>query len=398
MKRYLSFTFIISALFLFRTEHCISQSNSSTLVAGFDTTAFHPVFIKSKDNKFLLNIGMYTQFRYIFNLRENMPDTLNTITRGYNLARTRIFFEGKYSDKFYYHFRTNINSTGNFELFVAFLQWNIKKNMYLRMGRQFMALGREDWMYPQDLASIEFSAHDFTYALWSSFGFQFHQTVSDKFRYWLSVGNGAYGGRRSFPTPNSSDATIIGRAEWNIVGLGWSKWGDMVSRPGTEFGMMVGAGIGHVVRRDNRTIETDYRDGTQVNLDYSIAGDGFHFFAHGSLTSLNFDSDSPIENRTTEGFYSIFGYWFSDHIFSYARFDYNSKGNREDVSEDYASPGLGLSYYPFKNINRTRFSIEYNLLPATVNNTVVEPDGQLGLVSSDFGGQQSIVFQAQFGF
>ena len=93
----------------------------------------------------------------------------------------------------------------------------IKKNMKLRVGKQFMALGREDWMYPENLASIEFSANDFTYAIWNSFGFQFHHQVNDKFRYWASVGNGVYGGRKPYPAPEDSDIMFTGRTEFQLT-------------------------------------------------------------------------------------------------------------------------------------------------------------------------------------
>jgi len=66
--------------------------------------------------------------------------------------------------------------------------------------------------------------------------------------------------------------------------------------------------------------------------------------------------------------------------------------------EDYSSPGAGISFYPFKWTRRTRFTVEYNYLDATLNNTLVEPDGQLGLVENSYGPQQSLRFQLQFGF
>ena len=368
------------------------------VTAGFDTTGYHPVYVQSENGQFKLNLGMYTQFRYNANWRFDTPDSVQTFSRGYNLARTRIFYEGGITSKFYYHLRLNINSASNAELFVAYLQWNIKNNMNLRIGRQFMALGREDWAYPQDLAAIEFSANDFTYAIWSSFGFQFHHRPSNYFRYWASVGNGAYGGRRSFPAPNSSDLTFIGRVEWNILGQNWGVWDDMLGRKGREKGLLVGLGIGHLKRRDDTTIDTDARNATQVNLDFSYTGDGFQFFIQGIWTGQNYDEKSILQDRSVPSFYSTFGYWLNDHLFGYVRFDYLSTGNRDDVSENYASPGIGASWYPFTWSNRIRFSLEYNFLGATVDNTVVEADGQLGLVGSTFGGQQSIRFQAQFGF
>lgn len=374
------------------------QEEDSLPVAGYDTTAYHPIFIQSPDGQFKLNIGMYTQFRYNANWRQDLPDSVESFSRGYNLARTRLFFEGNLTDRFYYHMRINVNTISTFEMFVAYLQWNIKNNMNIRMGRQFMALGREDWAYPQDLAAIEFSAQDFTYALWSSFGFQFHHRPSDVFRYWLGVGNGAYGGRRSFPTPASSDLALTGRAEWNVLGSNWGIYDDMLGRRGREFGILVGLGLGQVFRRDDSVFETDYKDGSQANLDFTVSGDGYQLFAHGTVTSVQYAAESDLEDYTVESFYATFGHWLSNHWFPYVRFDYASNGDRTDATEDYASPGVGISYYPFTWTNRTRFTVEYNYLGATVNNTVVEPDGQLGLVESSYGPQSSLRLQIQFGF
>ncbi len=42
--------------------------------------------------------------------------------------------------------------------------------------------------------------------------------------------------------------------------------------------------------------------------------------------------------------------------------------------------------------------MEYFYLDATLNNTYVAPDGQLGIVESSYGGQHSVRVQLQFGF
>ena len=364
--------------------------------AGYDTSRYHPLFIQSDDGKYSLNIGLYTQFRYNATYQSDMPDSVPDFSRGYNLARTRIFFEGNLTDKFYYHTRVNVNPIGNFELIAAYLQWNINKKMWLRMGRQFMALGREDWMYPQDLAAVEFSANDFTYAIWSSFGFQFRHVTGDKFRYYLSVGNGAYGGRQGFPAPKATDVTVIGRGEVNLIGEGWGNWDDMTSRPGRDFGLLLGFSAGHSQRQEEGLGVSEFKDATQLNVDLSAAGNGFHVYLWGTMTMRNYLADAY--DNTVNGVYATAGYWFDDRWFGYARFDYVGKGDFQFASEDYVSPGAGISFYPFHWTNRTRFTLEYNLLTSTITNTIVAPDGQLGWTDSPYGGQQTVRLQIQFGF
>jgi len=331
------------------------------------------------------------------NWREGLPDSVDNFTRGYNMARTRIFFEGDLTKKFYYHFRTNINPSGDWELFVAYLQWNLHKKWNIRMGKQFMALGREDWMYPQDLATIEFSAHDFTYAIWTSFGFQVRHVPSDKFRYWVGISNGAYGSRRKFPQPIDSDVALTTRLEWNVFGSPWLNWDDMTSRPGQKLGMLLGLGLGQQHRFDKKALLTDPKEATQINIDYTVAGNKFQFFIHGSTTNFKFEDEISPE-YSSWGYYSTIGYWLTNTLFTYARYDVVSAGTRPGDWKDYSSPGLGVSLYPFQWTRRTRFTLEYNYLSETLGNTIVEPDGQLGLIESDYGSQQSLRFQLQFGF
>lgn len=367
--------------------------------SGYDTNAFNPAFVQSANGLFNVHFGGYTQFRYNTTFLQNMPDSMESVPRGYNLARTRLFLEGDITDKFYYHLRANINGTNNLELMVAYLQWNFKNpKMSLRMGKQFMALGREDWILPQELAAIEFSAHDFTFAIWTSFGFQFHHSVNDNLRYWISVGNGAYGARRSFPDPKDSDFAVTTRWEWNVTGSDWNKYDDMLGRKGRDFGMLLGLGLGNNTRFNPESLKTDSKNATQVNLDYTVSGDGYQFFVQGSVTNQKYDSPQVGTENTVYGVYSTFGYWFTKNLFTYARFDYVGRGDRIGYTEDYASPGIGASIYPFTFSNRIRFTLEYNYLGATVNNTIVEPDGQLGVIATPYGGQQSVRFQAQFGF
>ncbi len=384
------FTFLGILIFL----SCATPIRAQT--AGYDTTQFNPTFIQSENGHYSLRLGMYTQFRYNATYQANMPDSLTSFARGYSLARTRIFFEGNLTKKFYYHTRININPTGDFEFMVAFLQWNINKKMWIRAGKQFMALGLEDWMFPQDLASIEFSANDFTYAIWSSFGFQFRHVPNDKLRYFISVGNGAYGGRQGFPAPNATDATFIGRGEWNILGNGWSNWDDMVGRRGKKLGMLLGFSAGSSSRQKEALDSTDFLSATQFNIDYSITGNGFRLFTAASLTSRNYENASL--NNSVNGFYATLGYWVGNNLFAYGRFDYVGKGDFKGASQNYVAPGLGISFYPFQWTNRTRFTIEYNYLDATITNTIVAPDGQLGWTDSPYGNQQAFRLQIQFGF
>lgn len=394
--------------FLTISACCLALSLSSKaqegteLTAGFDTNSYNPFYIQSTDGDYSLHIGGYTQIRYNAIFLNNTPADVESTPRGYNMARTRLYFEGKASEKFNYHIRLNINTDNKVEVMIAYLQWNLKKNMSIRFGRQFMALGREDWLFAQNLSAIDFSANDFTYAIWTSYGAQFNHTVNDHFKYWLGVSNGSYGSRASIPKPQSSNLSFTTRLEWNLMGNGWDKFDDMLGRKGRNFGMSIGLGGLNTTVYDPTELLTSAKNLSQVNLDYTVSGNGFQFFVQG--TAMNYRYANTLTNlgqdRTTYGLYATFGYWFSDQLFSYLRYDNVSTGNADAMyaTENYSSPGIGAAIYPFTWTNRIRVNLEYNYLPSTLNNTLVVPDAQLGIASSTYGGQQSVRFQVQFGF
>jgi hypothetical protein len=373
----------------------------TTLTAGFDPSLYHPFFIKSKDGQYSLNISAYAQLRYNASFLYSTPDTATSIATGYNLGRFRMFFEGNLTDKFYYHFRTNVNPSGKFELIAAYIQYNINSKNWLRFGRQFMALSLEDWMYPLDLAAIEFSAMDFEFAIWSSFGLQWRHTANERLRSYVSIGNGSYGGRQEFNAPAQSDLALIGRGEWNILGGSWGRWDDMVGRREKfPLGLLLGASIGNQFRFDKKVIQTEPNGGTQVNADFSLQSKTIHFFAAYNRTWTRFSSGVG-QDFYREGFYSTLGHWLNNQWFTYARVDYVGKGNLPDPQntlKNYVAPGAGISYYPFFFNNKVRFTLEFNHLTEALSQTTVAPDGQLGFVPTPYGPQSSIRFQAQFGF
>ena len=44
------------------------------------------------------------------------------------------------------------------------------------------------------------------------------------------MSNGAYGARKPFPAPTDSDVLLTGRLEWNVKGINWGDWDDMLGR------------------------------------------------------------------------------------------------------------------------------------------------------------------------
>jgi Phosphate-selective porin O and P len=364
-------------------------SSESALTAGFEKTSGNGFFLRTEDDLFELRIGLYTQIRYNANWR-NAPADEYDFERGFSVNRTRLFFTGHYTERYGYHFRINWNDSFDPELLVAFAQYNGTEDSHLRVGKQFMALSREDWMFAHDLLTTEFSPNDFTFAIGPSTGLQHHK-AHEKRRYWLGVGNGAFGGRREFPAPDAADIALTSRYEHALSGEDWSVWDDLVGGPGRARGTLLGGGAAYQYTGKD---SPDPDNAAQLNLDISFNGDGYQAMLSGSATWLDPDSGS---HYTYYGALAQAGYFISAKDQLYAQYNFLSSGG-PTAATDFNSIALGLNHFPFAWTNRWKLSFEGGYLFDALNDTIVEESGSLGWLSSDHRGQAYLRLQAQFGF
>jgi len=369
--------------------------DESGVDAGYEKNGWNGFFIRSKDGQFRLNIGAYTQIRYNMNWRTR-PDSAHAderdFTRGWAVPRTRFIFDGSFTDRVYYHLRTNINSASNFELIAAFAQVGLSGKWNVRVGRQWLALSREDWIYPQDLATIEFSANDFNYAIWSSLGVQ-TRYQAERLRWWFALSNGAFGGRQGFPSsPESADGMVSSRMEYQLGGTDWSVWDDLIGRRGRTRGVLLGVSGAYQGRNKD---ETDTRHASQLNADLSVNGSGFHLFFAGSWTSQQLQSRDWYDQY---GFVAQGSFFVSNQTYLYGRFDGVFAGSTPGDHEDYTAYAAGVGWLPFLWTNRWKVNFEFSYLPQAIHETTVEPSGMLGFLPSDSPDQWSIRTQFQFGF
>jgi hypothetical protein len=223
-------------------------------IAGYDKGNFNGFFVQSRNGEFRLNLGAYTQFRYNLVWRETPPAGEPKFDSGFVVARTRFFFEGKMTDRIEYQLRFNIDDTGAFSLQIAYAGYNFKNYHHrsanndgawnLRVGRQFIAITREDWMFAQDTLTTEFSAVDQAFAVGSSDGLQAFYG-RDRGRVWFAVSNGVAGGKEDFPNNTTSQALLSGRGEVQLLGEDWNTFNDLVGRQGRSLGVLLGVGSGY---------------------------------------------------------------------------------------------------------------------------------------------------------
>ncbi len=360
--------------------------------AGFDTTSANGFYIQdARKPKFRLNLGIWTTPRYNNVTKFNTPDTIPKVVSEYTVNRTRVYFTGKYSEKFNFAIVTNISGEGDFSLQQAYLTYSINKDYIISVGKQFVASSREDWMDPSNILAMQCSANDDAFALGASFGALLYRRPRNHMRWWVSLSNGLYGWNRDITNSDQSDYMVGGRFEYALSGEDWTIWDDLVGRRGRKKDILFGAAANYL----EQSIGIIKDRALQINLDVTFNGNGYQVLFAGVWTGQFPDSTS---NFNQYGFYAQGAYFLNKVLQVYGRFDFVHPGNTPGDRDVYVAPGFGLNLYPFHFTNRWRMTLEYNRLFSVMNKTIVPTGLSLGFDESDFFGQQSIRLQLQFGF
>ena len=273
---------------------------------------------------------------------------------------------------------------------IAFLQYNMGNKWSLRIGRQYIATTREDWMWGDDIMTTEFSAHDFTFALGAANGFQ-ASYLAKRQRFWLALSDGAIVAKGAATGEDPSDIALSGRWEYQLSGSDWSVWDDIIGRKGRSQGVLLG--LGGVYQFEEAQSSVDRV--AQLNADISFNGNGYQAILAASLTQFEPSVGEAFNNY---GMLVQGGYFFTTHMQTYAQYNLISPGDQPGDLETFHSIGAGVNYFPFIWANRWKFSAEIAHMFDTLNKTIVAPSTSLGWLESDEAGQSYLRLQAQFGF
>lgn len=370
-----------------------ATSDPQAITAGYTKTGGNGFFIRDAEDQFRLNFGAYTQARYNMNWRDSSTGG-NDFSRGTSMNRTRMFFEGKYTDQYGYHFRLNMNNSDDAELLIGYLNRNFDENWSMRVGAQFMALSREDWMYAQDVLGLEYSPNDFTFGVGSSVGIQpSYQAQKQRLRF--GVSNGAFGHKEKFPSTSTADILLTSRYEVQLVGENWAIWDDLVGRMGRERGILLG--LAGAYQRDwkDSSSGTSTEKSTQLIADISFNGDGYQALVSGTW---QWQEPKVGQDFNTFGLLAQGGYFIAEPWQLYGRYDLISPGDMPGSQDTFNALAVGVNYFPFSWTNRWKFSGEAGYLFEALDKTIVAPSGSLGWLASDDDGQWNLRFQTQLGF
>jgi hypothetical protein len=351
-------------------------------------------FIQSANGKFRLNIGGYAQARYDWNHRESAPAGESRDTRGFSLHRLRLYFQGKFTEKFNYHVRLNVNSSGEVSLINAWGQFNLPDGWNVRAGMIFVALSREDWMFADDTLSSDYSANDDTFGIDTSIGLQLNRQW-ERQQFWVAFSNGRNGGDTSFTSDETADWAFSGRFERQIVGTDWSVWNDLAGRRGRARGILWG--IAALVQGKVAPYSADSpKRLAVVTSDLSFAGDGYQALISATWQQVQVGDGTPTFYNW--GVMAQSGYFFTRTWEAFGRWDFVSPGDQPGSLDDYNALTAGANWFPFEDSNRFKLTIELAYLFSALSNTIVSPGEGIGFLSSDSADQFYFRVQFQFGF
>jgi hypothetical protein len=328
------------------------------------------------------------------NHRNDPPPGEDATEHAFMIPRTRIFFEGRFADRYDFQIRTNINNEGEFDLINAWAQMQLPKGWSVRAGELFPFVSREDWMYPRDLLLTEFSANDDSFAIGTAMGIQAARE-QDHHRYWLAFSNGSLGGKSESLDPDAADWAVSGRFEYQL-GEDWSNWDDLVGRRGRSQGVLFGVGGIVQGRGDPDFPDTAPKFGATLTADVSFNGNGYQTLAAFSWAHVDPDGSTPSYNNY--GLFAQGGYFFTKTVQLYGYYDGVYPGDQPGDLDAFHVLGAGLSYYPFDWTNLYRASLEGGYLFSALSDTIVLPSQFLGYLASDGEGQYMLRAQLQFGF
>jgi len=356
--------------------------------AGYDGR----FFIQTPDGNYRLMFRWYSQFRYNWNQREKEVLVDESVqTQGFEVSRTRIWFDGDLTQHFYFHFRLNIDSQSNVKLVNAYVRWKAPKGWNIDIGERWFYLSREDWTLPMDQLTTEFSANDLVFAIGTSRGVQVNKNHK-YFRYYFAISDGPFSGGQNF-TAATTDYTLTGRFEYQFATDQWGIWDDLVGRRGRPFGIMLGIGLGYADGKNGGA--SAINSATLLTVDFNINWDGGQAIIY---ATWRFTDPQAGESFYNWGLVAQGGHFITERQQLYARYELVSPGDQPGDEIDYNSITVGYNFFPFVETNVMKFSVEFSYLFDALSQTIVPASTGVGFLPASEGAQWYFRLQAQFGF
>lgn len=336
----------------------------------------------------------FTQFRYVVNYRDDMPEG-DDFTTGFQTTRTRLYFDSKITPEVSSRVRfTFSRSSGEAKLDQAYGNFSLPSEFKIRAGQFGLPLFRDEYISADRQLAVNSSPTNILFNQGQVQGIQLSREFSD-WRFWAVYSDGIRSGNTDYDNPKESDWAITGRAEWKIAGDAWSRFDDYTSFPGSTFAAMLGGAF-------NTEQGARWADGFEVDqllyltADVGLEGDGWNAMASGVVTWVQ--ASGGLGWRNVSGFIVQGGFFISEHTELFARFDMSMPDSEDPVADDFRTITAGFNYYVIPASQAIKFTANVLWFLEEQATSLIKPDTAVGVLASDQEGQWALQAQLQLVF
>lgn len=328
-----------------------------------------------------INIEVMTQFRYMYNSRDELTAGAlgdNDVTMGFDTPRTQVRMSGSVTDdisaKIVFDFGAAENGTaqGSANLLVAQGVWSLNDNWAAIIGQWHNPVMGSEAFAPEHTLAVDKSFTNEFFQVGYTQGVAFAY-AGDQFKFIGAFSDGGeyitnYGpvANTPFNAPGENDFGITGRVDWLIEGT-WDQFADATSWRGSNYGVKLGAGAhwqtqGDTNPSDNSGGTIPGYDETEVTfwtVDAQVEGDGWNAFAQYVGHDVDITATTDV-NYTNHGFIVQGGMFVSDQVELFGRYDIIML---DDVlvttgPDEYQSITAGMNYYFVPESHAAKFTLD----------------------------------------
>lgn len=376
-----------------------AEGRTSLLQSGGSAGHDGSFYLASNDGAFRLNVGGQLQFRYYFNIRDEVPNTTDEIEPGFQHGKTRLAFSGTVHDKWLYKIEGNFDfSGGDFSLEDAYIGYMLNDRLLLVGGNIKAPMLREELVDERYQLAIERSITNAVFNQGRSHAAALVWT-GDDLQLIGAFSDGARSQNTDFNDPSEADYALSARVNWKFAGDDWSRADDFTSFRGSDFFGMFGI-AGHWQQSNNTNNPNDVdTDVLLYTADLQLEGDGWNFFAafigrYVEQSSL-FAPDTDVHDFAAVvqgGIFvtetdELFGRW--DAIFP--------DDDRAGEADPFNTVTAGWTHYFQRHAAKFTVDVQYSIDDLTAN-TLITPDVNSAYLGSTESGEVSIRAQMQLLF
>ncbi len=351
----------------------------------------------------LVQIGGQIQFRYIVNLRDNVPPgppggpVGEDLSTGFQTRRTKLEAKGEVADGWTYFVQINADfDGGSVELQEAWVKYQINENSTLQWGQIKLPLLREELVSSKRQLAVERSVTNEFFTQDRSQGIQYGWD-SDNIRVRGAFSDGLDTENTDFGSTSEADYAFTGRFEYKGAG-DWKQFDQFTSWQGQAFAWMVG-GAAHW-QSGGSTDNTFDVEALEFTADGSLQGSGWNAFAALIYRSVDVSGGASTDDF---GFVAQGGVFFSPQWEVFGRLDILLLDDAVATAADdeFTTITAGVNYYVIPESHAAKFTGDLMYLvdnPSNAGGSLVPTGGGLGLLPSTEDGQFVIRLQFQLLF